>query len=57
MVGYLGEDLWHRVDSVLEWLLADGPDLGAVGGELTAEEHVHQVDLKPAKEGSNEENL
>jgi hypothetical protein len=31
-------------------LFADGPDFRAVGGELTAEEDVHQVDLKRCPE-------
>ena len=47
MIGYPGEDLWHWVDSGLEGLLADGQHLDAVGGEVAAEEDVHQVDLKP----------
>ena len=45
---YLGEDLRHRVDSLLEGLLADGQDLVAVGGEVAAKENVHQVNLKGA---------
>ena len=45
-LGHLREDAVHGVHAVLERLLAHAEHVGAVAGELTAEEHVHQVDLE-----------
>lgn len=43
--GDLGEDPGHRVLPVFGFLFGHGQDVGAVLGELAAEEEVHEVDL------------
>ena len=42
---HLGEDSGHRIFSLFRGLFGHGEDVGAVLGELAAEEEVHEVDL------------
>ena len=45
-LGDLGKDFVHWVDPRLDGLLAHWDHFGSVFGELTAEENIHQVNLK-----------
>lgn len=48
-LGHLGENLGQRIHPLLKGKLADGQDVSAVTGELAAEEHVHEINLKEDK--------
>ena len=42
---HLGEDPWHGVGPEVGVSLGHADDIPAVGGELPAQEQVHEVDL------------
>ena len=42
---HLGENPWHGILSLVRLQLRHADHVGAVGGELPAQEHVHEVDL------------
>ena len=50
-LGDLGEDFVEGVNPLLQRLVTDGNHLGAITGELTTQEHVHQVNLEKIKRG------